>query len=167
MESHVLELWADKESLKDEYKTPKLKQSIFVNGKTLLATSFPQIEQEFKDYVKDKWLDDLIAFKEQYKAFEKKAADFDKLHKAYNDLLNIYNKLDHAGDEFELVVGVGLLSYKQSDIVSNSEPQIYKHILTCRAEINYDPALKEPLISLMPDVENVIQIETECIERLF
>jgi hypothetical protein len=163
LESAVLELWADKETLKDENRTPKLKQSIFVNGKTLLSTAYPQIEKEFKDYVKDKWLDDLIAYKEQYKSYEKREADFSRLNQAYNDLLNTYNKTEQAGDEFELVAGVGLMCYK----LDGKSIQIYRHILTCKAEIDYDPALKEPLIRLLPDVENVIQVETDSLEGCF
>ena len=160
LHSEVLELWADKESLKDENKTPKLKQSVFVNGKTLLSTSFPQIESEFKAYVKEKWLDDLIAYKEQYNIYEKKAADFGRLNQAYNDILNIYNKKEQAGEEFELVVGAGLLCYRKE----GNSPQIYRHILTCMADIDYDPVLKEPLIRVLPDVENVIQVETDSLK---
>ena len=159
--SEVLLLWADKESLKDENGTPKLKQSIFVNGKTLLSTSYPQIEQELKNYIKDTWLDDLIEYKEQYKNYQTKIDENKILNKTYNELLEIYNKTESINDDLELVVCAGMLSY-----APENELEINKHVLSCRAEINYDPIEKDSVIRLFPDVENVIQIETDTFAEI-
>lgn len=157
-----LEDWIEKDSLVDENGTPYLKSSINKNGKTLLLSDYSQIENSFQEYLNNKWIDDLDFYKTEYAEYEKKYAEFEELSETYKHFFSIYNKAQQFGEEHELIVGVGLLNFKEDD----NSPLICRHILTSKVEISFEFSQRESFVKVSPSFENDIQIETDAIVDL-
>lgn len=155
--------WINNDSLTNEDNEPTLKDKIEIDGIFHSVEDFPEVLQEFKNYVEQKWIDDIIEFKERTEVYEKKYAEFELLNKCYKQLFRIFNKTQQFGEEYELVIGVGLLNFKE-----NSEsPKIFRHILTQRIDINFEYSTKDTHILVSPNIESLPQIETDSIVDLF
>jgi very-short-patch-repair endonuclease/MinD-like ATPase involved in chromosome partitioning or flagellar assembly len=157
--SETLTGWIIKESLTDENGTPTLNDKIIINGKPISLTEQPKVETEFRAYLNNNWIDDLELYKKELVAYETKLAEYEKQSKTYKHLFSIYNKAQQFGEEFELVVGVGLLHFKEN----TNTPLICRHILTSKAEITFEYSARESFVKVLPSVENEIQIETDAI----
>jgi superfamily I DNA and/or RNA helicase/very-short-patch-repair endonuclease/DNA-directed RNA polymerase subunit L len=157
--SKVLTEWIVEESLIDENGTPLLKDKIEQNGKEIFITDKPEVEAEFQKYINDKWIDDLEFYKKEFKTYETKLADYEKQSKIYKNLFTIYNKAQQFGEEYELIVGVGLLNFKEN----SDTPLICRHILTSKTEISFEFSARESFVKVSPSIENEIQIETDAI----
>jgi hypothetical protein len=155
--------WIVKESLIDENGTPILKDTVIKSGKTISLADKPEIEVEFQTYLNNKWIDDLEFYKKELEIYKAKLAEYEKQSKTYKHLFSIYNKAQQFGEEFELIVGVGLLHFQED---ANS-PKICRHILTSKAEITFEFSARESFVKVSPSIENEIQIETDAILDLF
>lgn len=158
-----LELWIERPTLFDEENEPKLKESIETKSETLTLEDYPEVTEELKNYIEQKWIDDLIKYKEQYEAYEIEYAEFEKLNSVYKGLFRIFNKTQQFGEEYELVVGVGLLNFKEN----GERPKIFRHILIQRVDINFEYSKKDSQIHVTPNIESIPQIETDSILDLF
>lgn len=157
--SETLSDWVEKNSLADENGMPVLKESISKGGKTILRTDKPEVENEFQAYLNEKWIDDLQFFKKQVEEYESNLAEYEKQSKTYKHLFSIYNKAQQFGEEYELIVGVGLLHFQESA----STPLICRHLLTSKAEITFEFSARESFVKVSPSIDNEIQIETDAI----
>jgi DNA polymerase III delta prime subunit len=157
--SDTLTDWIVEDSLIDENGMPVLKENIVKNGKTILLSEQEEIKKEFEDYLNNRWLDDLEIYKEKFKEYKAKLAEYERQSRTYKHLFSIYNKAQHFGEEFELIVGVGLLYFQESA----NTPLICRHILTSKAEISFESSQRASFIKVSPIVENEIQIETDAI----
>ena len=83
---------------------------------------------------------------------------YEKLNAVYKQLFRIFNKTQQFGEEYELVVGVGLLNFKEND----ERPKIFRHILTQRVDINFEYSQKDSQIFVSPNLESAPQIERSC-----
>ena len=158
-----LEKWIDKPTLLDEEDEPKLKEILEINGETLSIEDFPELEIELQQYIDKKWIDDLIKYNEKFKAYRIVNEEYEKLNNVYKQLFRIFNKTQQFGEEYELVVGVGLLTFKEND----DSPKIFRHILTQRVDIKFEYSQKDSQISVSPNLESSPQIETDSILDLF
>jgi very-short-patch-repair endonuclease len=161
--SETLTDWIVKESLTDENGTPILKDTVIKSGKTISLADKPEIEAEFQTYLNNKWIDDLEFYNKELETYKSKLAEYEKQSKTYKHLFSIYNKAQQFGEEFELIVGVGLLHFQED---ANS-PVICRHILTSKAEITFEFSARESFVKVSPSIENEIQIETDAILDLF
>ncbi|OQY70290.1 MAG: hypothetical protein B6D44_16070, partial [Ignavibacteriales bacterium UTCHB2] len=160
--SETLSEWVISESLTDENSIPFLKDSIIKNGQTITLKDNTDIEKEFQSYLNNKWIDDLEFYKKEYDIYSNEYASFEIKNNIYKDLFSIYNKAQKFGEEFELVVGVGLLQFKENA----NTPLICRHFLTSKAEITFEYSARESFLKILPSVENDIQIETDFISDL-
>lgn len=158
-----LEKWIDKPTLLNEEDEPKLKESLEINGEILSIEDFPELEKELQQYIDKKWIDDLIEYNEKLKAYRIEHEKYEKLNSVYKQLFRIFNKTQQFGEEYELVVGVGLLNFKEND----ERPKIFRHILTQRVDINFEYSQKDSQIFVTPNLESAPQIETDSILDLF
>lgn len=158
-----LEKWIDKPTLLNEEDEPKLKESLEINGETLSIEDFPELEKELQQYIGKKWIDDLIEYNEKLEAYRIEHEKYEKLNSVYKQLFRIFNKTQQFGEEYELVVGVGLLNFKEND----ERPKIFRHILTQRVDINFEYSQKDSQILVSPNLESAPQIETDSILDLF
>lgn len=161
--SDILIEWVDEESLTDEIGKPLLKHKIEKNGKEIFITDIPAVNDEFNKYINNKWFDDLKIYKRESKAYIAKLAEHEKRNKIYKNLFSICNKAQQFGEEYELIVGVGLLNFKENP----ETPLICRHILTSKAEISFESSARESFVKVAPSIENEIQIETDAILDLF
>ena len=158
--SNNLELWIDKKTLLDEEDVPKLKKSVKVDDKVIEFENISKkIIEELRNYNENKWFDDLIDYQEKSKAYKIEYAEYEKLNSIYKKLFRIFNKTQQFGEEYELVIGVGLLNFKEND----SRPKIFRHILTQRVDINFEYSKKDSQIHITPNLESTPQIETDSI----
>ena len=154
-----LKLWVEPSSLLNEESEPALKETIEVNEKTLLRTDFPEIDEEFEEYVNKKWLDELIVYKDKLYEYEKQYQIYENLNNAYKRLFRIYSKVQQFGEEYELVGGVGLLNFKEN----SDKPKIFRHVFTQRVDINFEYSQQDSHIYVSPNIESSPQIETDSI----
>ena len=161
--SETLTDWIIKESLTDENGTPTLRDNLIKNGKTTALTDKPEVETEFQNYLNNKWIDDLEFYKKEFETYETKLAEYERQAKTYKHLFSIYNKAQQFGEEFELIVGVGLLHFQEDA----NTPLICRHILTSKAEITFEFSQRESFVKVSPSLENEIQIETDAILDLY
>jgi hypothetical protein len=70
-----------------------LKETAEENNKTLIIDDFPDIIEEFKKYVDNKYIDDLNIYKTKLIDYNEKYQVFQKLNETYKDLFRIYNKV--------------------------------------------------------------------------
>lgn len=161
--SDYLELWIERATLFDKEDEPKLKESIEVKGEIIESKNFPEIVEELRDYIGKKWIDDLIEYNVKIEAYNKEYGEYEKLNSVYKKLFRIFNKTQQFGEEYELVIGVGLLNFKEND----ARPKIFRHILTQRVDINFEYSHKDSQISIAPNLESKPQIETDSILDLF
>ena len=158
-----LEKWIDKPTLLNEEDEPKLNETLEINGETLSIEDFPELEKELQQYIDKKWIDDLIEYNEKIEAYRIEHEKYEKLNGVYKQLFRIFNKTQQFGEEYELVVGVGLLNFKEND----ERPKIFRHILTQRVDINFEYSQKDSQIFVSPNLESAPQIETDSILDLF
>ena len=151
--------WVEKSSLLDENGTPKLKETISKDGKNISITERLEIEEKFETYLNEKWIDDLSYYKKQVKEYESRLAEYEKQSKTYKHLFSIYNKTQQFGEEYELIVGVGLLHFQESA----NTPLICRHIFTSKAEITFEFSTNQSFVKVFPSIDNEIQIETDAI----
>ena len=155
----LLSDWIVNESLTEENGTPILKDSITKNGKTISLIEKPEVDKEFQAYLNNKWIDDLELYRKEYEIYESKFAHFEKQLKIYKHLFSIYNKTEQFGEEYELIIGVGLLHFQED----SNTPLICRHILTSKAEITFEFSAKESYVKVSPSIDNEMQIETDSI----
>lgn len=154
-----LEKWIDKPTLFNEKDEPKLKESLVVEGETFSIEDFPGIHTELQLYIDKKWIDDIIEYNEKLEAYQVEHFEYEKLNTVYKHLFRIFNKSQQFGEEYELVVGVGLLNFKEND----ESPKIFRHIITQRADINFEYSQKDSQILVSPNLDSAPQIETDSI----
>ena len=158
-----LNMWVIKESLTEESGTPKLKESIIKDGNTGFLNDQLEIETKFQDYLNNKWLDDLAQYQSELAIYESKRKDYEIQSNLYKHLFSIYNKAQQLGEEFELVVGVGLLCLHEND----DTPRICRHLFTSKTEILFEFSKGASFLKVMPSIDNEIQVELDAIIDLF
>lgn len=151
--------WVELSSLTNDEEEPKLKESIDHNGGILSLEDYPKISEEFKEYINQKWIDDLLVYNDKIEVYNKDYAIFARLNDVYKSLFRIYNKTHQFGEEYELVIGVGLLNFKEDA----DRPKIFRHIMTQRVDINFEYSQKDSHIIVSPNLESSLQIETDSI----
>ena len=161
--SEILTDWIVKDSLTDENGIPFLYENILKNGKTIYLSDNPNIEAELQVYLNNKWIDDIEFYKKEFQSYEIKHSEYEIQNNTYKQLFTIYNKAQQFGEEYELVVGVGLLHFKED----SNTPVICRHILTSKAEITFEYSARESFVKVSPSFENEIQIETDAILDLY
>jgi len=161
--SNNLEPWIIKESLDDENSIPKLQSSIIKNGKTFKLIDNANIEKEFQAYLDKQWLQDLFEYQALVKIYEEKLIEYKAVDDVYKQFFRILNKAQQFGEEFELVIGVGLLFFQEN----NTSPLLRRHMFTSKVEISFEMTAKNSTIKVTPSLESDIQIETDAIIDLF
>jgi very-short-patch-repair endonuclease len=155
--------WIIKESLTEDNVMPKLKETIVRNGNTILLSDQPEVEKKFQDYLNNKWLDDFEKYQNEFEIYNSKRIDYEKQINLYKHLFSIYNKAQQFGEEFELIIGIGLLYFHEND----NTPRICRHLFTSKAEILFEFSKGASCLKVIPSIDNEIQIELDAILDLF
>jgi superfamily I DNA and/or RNA helicase/very-short-patch-repair endonuclease len=161
--SENLERWVVKYTLTNDDAVPIIKESIEIEGEIHLIEDYPEVSEELNNYINHKWIDDFIEYNEKIEAYDNDYEEYEKLNNVYKQVFRIFNKTQQFGEEYELVVGTGLLNFRE-DV---NYPKIFRHILTQRVDINFEYSQKDSQIIISPNLESTVQIETDSILDLF
>ena len=157
--NELLSEWVVEESLMDDSGIPTLKEKIVKKGSDVLLSDQPEIIPLFQDYINNNWLDDIQVYQKDVEKYNIEYEEFEIKSKIYKRFFSIYNKAQQFGEEFELIVGLGLLFFRE-DI---DTPLICRHIFTSKAEISFEFSQRESFVKVSPSIENEIQMETDAI----
>jgi len=159
-----LQNWIIAESLLNRDDLPELFEEIESEENEILKLQdHPEIVEEFNKYCEEKWFTDSELYWQKKNIYDIKFAAFEKVNSIYKKLFSIYNKSQQFGEEYELIVGIGLLNFKESD----ETPLICRHIITAKAEIQFEFSQRDSSLIISQSIENGLQIETDSIIDLF
>lgn len=159
----TLEKWIISESLLNKDELPELQQEIEIEEQTLKLEDYPEIKSEFEEYCETKWFNDSDNYWKEKEIYDEKYRIYDQVNSVYKRLFSIYNKSQQFGEEYELIIGVGLLHFKESD----DTPLICRHILSAKTEIQFEFSKRDSSIIVSQSLENGLVIETDAIIDLF
>lgn len=154
-----LDKWIEPESLLNEDEEPYLKKTIEAFGESLNLEDNVYVIKELEKYINNKWLDDLFKYNDKLNEYNSLFKHYESLNRTYIKLFSIYNKTQKFGEEYELIIGAGLLNYKEN----NDSPKIFRHIFTQRVDINFEFTQKDSQILITPNIESYPKIETDSI----
>lgn len=151
-----LKSWIDNE-IAEQKTMPLLKEAIKTGDSELLLADFPEVRKQFEQYLNGQWENDVIIYNQKCNEFESLNNQFLTLRKTYNDLFRIYNKTQQFGEEYELVLAVGFLYFKEAD----DKQLIARHILTIKADIAFDSLSAESSIKVITGVDSEPRFELD------
>jgi very-short-patch-repair endonuclease len=99
----------------------------------------PEIQQAWDRYVEDKWL----PWTEEHDSWE-------KVHKVYSDLFAINQEQLRLGEEYELVLGMGLLTWK-----TPTEQHVRRHLVVADAVLEFEARLGKFTVRPHPEGANL------------
>lgn len=156
--------WIIPESLILRNELPELLTEITgVDNQIIRLVARPDIQTAFDAYCETKWFNDSESYWRKKQIFDGEYEIYDKVNDYYKKLFSIYNKSQQFGEEYELILGVGLMNFKEND----ETPLICRHILTIKAEIDFEFTLRNSSLTVRQGLSDGIQIETDAIIDLF
>lgn len=102
---------------------------------TLHLDDFPGIKANWEKYVEDKWL----PWAELHKSWQ-------RVHEVYSALFSIHQEQLKLGEEYELVLGVGLLCWR-----SPQQQSVKRHLIVAKASLTFDPSLGRFQVRAAPE----------------
>jgi len=159
-----LKEWIKSDSLLDKNEFPVLLTEIaYENGKTKNLDDNYQIKLLFNNYCENKWFSDSDEYWVNYEIYEKEFAAYEKVNTIYKRLFSIYNKSQQFGEEYELIMGLGLMNFRENE----DTPLICRHIIVSKAEVNFEFSQRSSRLIVKQSLSDGLQIETDAIIDLF
>ncbi len=119
----ILRPWLDDEQLQDRaLEEPPLKEEISVEIDTKFREAKQKLEDDWQHYLDNKW----HPWAEQDRKLQ-------KIQTIYNQLYSAYQRRQKLGEQYEVVMGFGLLSW-----LSPQSGRVRRHVLTTEASIEFD-----------------------------
>jgi len=159
----VLEKWIVPETLLNKDELPELIFEIEIEGSVHKIEDNPDIKKKFEEYCENKWFNESDNYWKEKEIYDQKYKVYDQVNLVYKRLFSIYNKSQQFGEEYELIIAVGLMHFKESD----ETPLICRHILSAKTEIQFEYSKRDSSIILSQSLENGLVIETDAIIDLF
>jgi very-short-patch-repair endonuclease len=141
--------WVEEESLWNLDKPPALYESIENNGEIIRIIEKPRLQEIYKDYIANYWIPWSIE-----QPYFKKKADL------YKKFFNIFEKSKKFGEEFELVISLGLLYFQTDD-----SAYIKRHLLVANATMEFFAEKGVFTVSIGADGAK-LRVETEMLQDL-
>jgi very-short-patch-repair endonuclease len=111
----------------------------FADKPTLVQSSLPEAPQEiveaYNDYANGKW----TTWAEEDRRLK-------IVQKFYSALFSLYQRQTQVGEEYEILIGTGLLSWKSTAI-----GEICRHVFVAKTNLDFDPA--KGIVSVGPAAE--------------
>lgn len=154
-----LRKWIIPESLLNKDELPELQIKIEDHNNNIQKIEdHPEIKVGFEDYCENQWFNDSNRYWKEKELYDQKYKIYDPINSLYKRLFSIYNKSQQLGEEYELVIGVGLINFKE-----NSEtPLICRHVISSKADIQFEPS-KQSNIVVSQSFGEDLKIETDAI----
>ncbi len=156
--SAKLSKWIDLNSKDDINLSPKLFESITEDNVTIVLNENIEIKKVLDEYISKYWQVDFHNYKLDLLDYQNKLIIYNNHNDIYKKFFTIFNKIQNFGEEYELILGIGLLNYKEND----NTPLICRHIFTLKVLINIETSKYESSIQILPSLESNVQIETDA-----
>lgn len=102
-------------SFEESIPQPTIKQERSdANENLLKLADYPNVEAAFMEYRDMTWEADLAIYRQKLDEYKLAMNAYELLSEPYKKLFTICNKVKQFGDEYELVVGVGLMNFHES-----------------------------------------------------
>lgn len=138
--------WVMEDTLTRTEGEPDLKTSFTdANGQTFPVPD--HIEDAFLTYCIELWPRHNLEYKQALRLFEQQEIEYQQTSIVYRKLFDTFKKIQNFGDEYELVMGFGLLCQSEN-------PFIKRHIFTVRASIEFVSNTRTAYIEVKPDLTN-------------
>ncbi|WRQ32944.1 AAA domain-containing protein [Bacteroidales bacterium MB20-C3-3] len=159
-----IEEWIISSSLLNKNELPELFPEI-VNkeGEIIYLKDNPEVLKFFEKYCEEKWIYESASYWKRKDSYDLNYSEYEKVNNIYKKLFSIYNKSQQFGEEYELIMGVGLIDY--TDKVSGKT--IRRHAFTTPIEIHFEYSKRDSSIIVSQNIDNGLQIETDSIIDLF
>lgn len=152
--------WIIPETLLNKTEYPELFAEIEgTDGEIIKLNERKDIQLLFERYCEVKWMNDSEIYWQKRQVYDSEYNIFEKVNDVYKKLFSIYNKSEQFGEEYELIMGVGLINFKESD----QTPHICRHIITVKAEIEFEFSQKNSSLIVTQGLTDGIKIETDAI----
>jgi hypothetical protein len=150
--------WVVADSLRNPYAVPVLKESInsksdpvtgeeYEEAKTFYLLDFPEIEDAWNTYIQNDW----NSWSEDYQKFS-------RILKVYSELFDIHQELLKLGEEYELLMGIGLLNWR-----TPSNHVVKRHFITARVSLEFEA--HRGIFSVKPANEaSIVNIEFDMLD---
>lgn len=133
----AIDQWVDEATLQNVDGTPALRESIAITiskadpetgdqvatVEKRLLENHPEVKAAFDAWVEQKWRNWAVV-----------RSRWNEVQKAYGALFTIYQEQQRLGEQYELVLSLGLLTWKPS----SNLPPVRRHLVTGKASLEYD-----------------------------
>ena len=121
-----VQAWVQREQLEDSLlELPELRPTLLgesVDDPPVRLDDHPEVQQAWDAYIEDHWW----PWAEQDRREQ-------VIQKVYTDLFSIYQRQQRLGESFEVVFGLGFLSWKTPDGYT-----VQRHLVATRVSVNFD-----------------------------
>ena len=147
--------WINNNTIKDTKDLPVLLETIIEQVKnpgwqeasdqprylnqTIYLENCHRVREEWNKYVEQKWL----PWSEQHKKWE-------EVHEVYSTLFAIHQEQLRLGEEYELVLGLGLLTWQ-----TPSNQRVRRHLVAANAALEFEARLGKFTVRSNPDGANL------------
>ncbi len=152
----ICEMWVDPNGLHNSDTEPQLRERILDPDST---DDSGLVFRELRDHpeVQEPWLQYLI---EKWTPWAEEHRKWQGVHKVYQRLYAIYVDQKRIGEEYEIALGLGLLTWK-----TPSEQRVRRHIMVGQATLSFDA--NTGTIAVRPGSEGVkLALETDMLEPI-
>jgi len=147
--------WVDRLTLHDSENLPKLRTTITTQ---LQNPAYDEATEEPSFIIQERKIEDYPKVEGIWQWYlEKQWIPWAELHKKWKAVQNVYSQLFaihqeqlRLGEEHELVLGIGLLSWKSPD-----GHRIRRHLVTAKAALEFEPPLGRFAVGPSPDGANI------------
>ena len=147
--------WVERSSLRNKADLPELLPKITIEvdnpdreegsdepeyiWRTELLQDHPEVQQTWERYVEGQWL----PWMEEHNRWE-------SIHKVYAELFAIHQEQIRLGEEYELVLGLGLLTWK-----TPNGQRVCRHLIVANALLEFEARLGKFTVRPIPDGADV------------
>jgi hypothetical protein len=147
--------WINNDTIKDTKDLPRLLETIIEQVKnpgwregsdqpqylnqTIYLQNCHRVREAWNKYVEQKW----VPWSEQHKKWE-------EVHEVYSTLFAIHQEQLRLGEEYELVLGLGLLTWQ-----TPSNQRVRRHLVAANAALEFEARLGKFTVRSNPDGANL------------
>ncbi len=155
----ICEKWVNKASLSNLSDYPVLQEEIREENslpedttsepqnKMLYLKDYPEVSKEFETYIENKW----DIWRDEYVRWK-------VVHDIYSKLFTIHQAQLKLGEDYELILGIGLLKW-----MSPVNDQLCRHLITTKIDLIFEAKSGKFIISSSPD-NTGLKLEREIID---
>lgn len=126
---------------------PVTKEEIFEDVQIYSLRDREDIQAVWREYVEKKWL-----------SWDKAYQKYQRVQKVFGALHSIYQEQQRLGEQYELIMGVGLLTWRQK-----GGKVVKRHLVIAKAALEFEAALGRFIVRAAPDGDQA-DVEFDMLE---